>query len=155
MNEEFLKKAIALAKEKSADGKHGPFAAVIVKNNEIISEGWNCVIDLKDPTAHAEIVAIREACRILNSHSLSGCVLYSSCEPCPMCMAAIYWARIEEVVFASSAEDAANAGFDDPIIWKQISIDWKNRDIKMTQAYNDLGQTVFDKWISNPNKIMY
>ena len=113
---DFLREALRLAAESSASGVNGPFGAVIVRNGVVVGRGWNRVVEEADPTAHAEILAIRDAARELGSHVLADCVLYASCEPCPMCMAAVYWARIGRVVYAAGAEDAAEAGFDDSAI---------------------------------------
>ncbi|KYP13385.1 nucleoside deaminase, partial [Flavihumibacter sp. CACIAM 22H1] len=118
----FLELAIAEAYKGMEAGDGGPFGCVIVKDNEVLVAGHNRVLCTNDPTAHAEVVAIREACALLNDFQLTGCVVYASCEPCPMCMGAIYWARPERVVFASSKKDAAEAGFDDSFIYEEISI---------------------------------
>src|SRR5580704_12282594 len=115
-----MRQAIELSLENGRSGKGGPFAAVIVKDGEILAEGTNLVTATSDPTAHAEVVAIREACRKLGAFQLSGCEIYTTCEPCPMCLGAIYWARPERVVYASTAADAATAGFDDAFIYEEI-----------------------------------
>ena len=122
MNKKFMKRAIRLAMNNSADGKGGPFGAVVVRGGVVAGEGSNKVVESKDPSAHAEIVAIRAACRKLGTHVLSGCEIYCSCEPCPMCLAAIYWARIDAVYFACSSGDAAAAGFDDSAIREQVQL---------------------------------
>ena len=112
-DEKFMRRAIELAQEGMEKGAGGPFGAVIVKDGEIVGEGYNCVTSTNDPTAHAEVVAIRKACRNLESFQLDGCAIYASCEPCPMCLGAIYWARPEKIFFAATREDAAEIGFDD------------------------------------------
>lgn len=155
MDKPFLKRAIELAEEKSADGRHGPFGAVIVKGGQIIAEGWNRVVAAHDPSAHAEIMAIRAACEKLGSHELSGCTIYSSCEPCPMCLAAIYWARLDRVAFAATREDAAAAGFDDELLYHELSRSWEERKIATEQALHTQGRQVFEKWLANPRRIAY
>lgn len=151
----FLRKAIELSLKNSHDGIHGPFGAVITLNGEIIAEGWNEVLKTNDPTCHAEIVAIRKACKKLNSWDLSGTVLYSSCEPCPMCMGAIYWSRISRVVFAADRKDAAEAGFSDDMIYEEINVPHDNRSIKFIQHLQDEAVEVFEKWMENPERESY
>ncbi len=128
----FMREAINLALEGMKKGLGGPFGAVVVKNGEIIGRGSNSVLALNDPTAHAEVTAIREACRYLKHFQLSDCILYTSCEPCPMCLGAIYWARPEEVYFAGSRGDAADAGFDDAFIYNELEYPIDKRKLKMT-----------------------
>jgi guanine deaminase len=151
----FLQRAIDLATIHSVNGRHGPFGAVVVKDGDIIAEGWNQVVAFHDPTAHAEIIAIRAACRQLETHHLNGCTIYASCEPCPMCLSAIYWARIDTVVFAASHKDAARAGFDDSFLYKEMAISWVERKIKSHQGLEREGRVVFEKWIENPAKVNY
>src|SRR5690349_22597911 len=129
MSPDFMRHAIALALENVRSGSGGPFAALIVREGRIIAEGANCVTRTNDPTAHAEIVAIREACRILADFQLTGCDLYTSCEPCPMCLGAIYWARPSRVFFAATKDDAAEAGFDDAFIYREIAIPPEQRSV--------------------------
>ena len=155
MSEAYLSRAIELASIYSSSGINGPFGAVIVKDNKIIGEGWNRVVETNDPTAHAEINAIRNACQNLHSPNLSGSILYSSCEPCPMCLSAIYWARIDTVYFASSRTDANNIGFDDENIYQELQFSNKNKKIKLIQEQQDDGAKLFSEWGNNPNKIMY
>ena len=155
MHNPFLQQAIQLAVTKSADGRHGPFGALVVKDGHIIARGWNQVVAACDPTAHAEVMAIRHACEKLGTHDLSGCTVYTSCEPCPMCLAAIYWARIEEIVFAATHQDAARAGFDDAFLYKEIGRAWQNRKIKSVQRLEKQGKAVFEKWMANPEKVAY
>ncbi len=151
----FLKHALELAETHSSDGKQGPFGAVIVDHQQIIGEGWNQVVNQADPTAHAEIIAIRHACQKKQTHQLKGATIYSSCEPCPMCLAAIYWARIERLVFASNKEDAAKAGFDDHFIYQQIALPYPKRSLKTEQRDQKAGWHVFQAWLDNPNRIHY
>ncbi|MDZ7315164.1 MAG: nucleoside deaminase [candidate division KSB1 bacterium] len=151
----FLKRAIQLAEEKSSDGKHGPFGAVIVKEGRILAEGWNQVVATFDPTAHAEVVAIRQACRLIGTWELSRCTLYASCEPCPMCLAAVYWARIERVVYAADRRDAAAAGFDDERLYQELHIPPAERSLPMRQALQEEGRKVLAKWMENPRRIPY
>jgi len=133
--ERFLQMAIELAKENVEKGNGGPFGAVIVKNGEVIATGSNSVTTQNDPTAHAEVTAIRNACKELNSFQLDDCEIYSSCEPCPMCLGAIYWARPKALYFAADKNDAAKAGFDDSFIYKEIKLDYSQRHI-ITQQIN-------------------
>ena len=121
MNHTFLREAIRLSIESLDANQGGPFGAVIVRGDEIVGRGWNRVTTANDPTAHAEIVAIRDACKRLNTFSLAGCELYSSCEPCPMCLAAIYWSRLDSLVFAATRDDAADAGFDDALFYEELA----------------------------------
>ncbi|MDZ7369826.1 MAG: nucleoside deaminase [candidate division KSB1 bacterium] len=151
----FLKRAIQLAEEKSSDGQHGPFGAVIVKEGRILAEGWNQVVATQDPTAHAEVVAIRQACRMIGTWKLTGCTLYASCEPCPMCLAAVYWARIERVVYAADRRDAAAAGFDDEQLYQELRIPPAERSLPMRQALQEEGRKVLAKWVENPERIPY
>ena len=153
-DKDFLLRAVKLAEDGIEKGG-GPFGAVIVRNNEIISEANNMVIKSSDPTAHAEIVAIRLASKILNTHDLSNCKLYSSCEPCPMCLGAIYWSGIKTVYFAADRKDAASAGFNDKFIYDEISLPADERDIKFCKLPEVDGTVVFRKWDSFENKIPY
>jgi guanine deaminase len=151
----FLQKTIELAKENVLSGRGGPFAAIITKNDEIIATGTNVVTALNDPTAHAEVSAIREACRALNEFQLEGCTLYSSCEPCPMCLGAIYWARLERLVFAADKHQAERAGFDDAFIYKEIELPYNQRGldtVQMTLAGDD---EPFELWVESAIKKEY
>ena len=150
----FMMRAIELSIE-SAKSKGGPFGSVIVKNNKIIAEGSNKVTMNNDPTAHGEIVAIRDACQKLNTFDLSGCDLYSSCEPCPMCLSAIYWARIKNVFFANTRIDAKSIDFDDSFIYSEINKDLENRKIKMQQMHRDEALEAFKIWKNKEDKIKY
>lgn len=155
MNKKFMKRALELARGNLSTLNGGPFGAVIIKNNEIIGEGSNQVLKNKDPTAHAEIVAIREACKNLNSFQLEGCEIYCSCEPCPMCLGAIYWSRPEKIYFAASSKDAAKANFDDSLIYKECCIPINKRSIPTQQIHIEGATDVFDEWNKNDKKIPY
>ena len=150
----FMHRAIELSIE-SAKSKGGPFGSVIVKNNKIIAEGSNKVTMNNDPTAHGEIVAIRNACQKLNTFDLSGCDLYSSCEPCPMCLSAIYWSRIKNVFYANTRIDAKAIDFDDSFIYSEINKDLENRKIKMHQMNRDEALEAFKIWENKEDKIKY
>ena len=150
----FMMKAIELS-IKSAKSKGGPFGSVIVKDNKIIAEGSNKVTMNNDPTAHGEIVAIRDACQKLNTFNLSGCDLYSSCEPCPMCLSPIYWSRIENVFYATTRIDAKGIDFDDSFIYSEINKDLENRKIKMQQMHRDEALEAFKIWKNKEDKIKY
>lgn len=152
---DILMRAIELAQQNVQTGNGGPFGAVIVKDGKIIAEGVNQVTTSNDPTAHAEIVAIRKACQVLGTFQLTDCEIYSSCEPCPMCLGAIYWARPKALYFASNKHDAARAGFDDSFIYDEILQPYEKR--KITTQYIPLSeaQKVFDDWINADNKQPY
>lgn len=151
----FIREAIELAKIHSRSGEGGPFGVVIVKQGSIVGRGWNEVVSTNDPTAHAEVVAIRSACQKLGVFNLSGCVLYSSCEPCPMCLGAIYWARIDRIVFAAGRADAAAVGFDDDYIYREIQLPRMTRSISMTQFLRDEAVEVMRAWSDLPNNTIY
>ena len=150
----FLKLAIELAKENVKNGG-GPFGAVIVKDGQIIAKGTNRVTSHNDPTAHAEIVAIRQACEKLNDFQLTDCIIYSSCEPCPMCLGAIYWARPKKLVFAADKFDAANAGFDDSMIYDEIQLPYYDRHLETINLRIDESLQPFELWMSENYKITY
>ena len=154
-SESFLHEAVRLAEEKMEAGEGGPFAAVIVKDGKIVGCGWNRVTSVNDPTAHAEIMAIREACKKLGGFSLKGCEIYTSCEPCPMCLAAIYWACLDALYFAADREDAAKAGFDDALLYGEIQKDWKHRSLKTEQHLSNKAQAVFKTWKNKSDRIEY
>jgi len=151
----FLRRAIELAAIHSADGVCGPFGSVVVRDGEIVGEGWNQVVATHDPTAHAEVMAIRDAARKLERNVLRGCVLYSSCEPCPLCLAAAYWAHIERVVYAATSDDAAQAGFDDASVYHELARPWEERHIPGRQLLREEGQAVLEAWVANRRKIPY
>jgi guanine deaminase len=153
-NKIFLARAIELASDNINEGG-GPFGAVIVKDNQIISEAGNRVVLNSDPTAHAEILAIRTAATRLKSHELSECILYSSCEPCPMCLGAIYWSGIKKVVYACDRHDAESAGFSDKLIYDEINIDPSSRTIPFIRINESGGNDVFRKWDKLENKTSY
>ena len=150
-----MKRAIARALENVRTGRGGPFAALIVKENRIIAEGTNCVTSTNDPTAHAEVVAIREACRVLADFQLLSCDLYTTCEPCPMCLGAIYWARPAHIFYAANAADAAAAGFDDAFIYDELKIPPGARRIPMTQLLREDSLEIFSAWSRQENKRPY
>ena len=154
MSDQFMRRAIALALDNIRAGG-GPFGAVIARDARIIAEGANRVTATHDPTAHAEVVAIREACRALKNFQLEGCELYTTCEPCPMCLGAIYWARPSRVFYAAAAGDAAAAGFDDAFIYKELTKAHAARRIPMTQLLRDESLQIFSAWKSQPNKTPY
>jgi len=147
--------AIELACDNVRRGRGGPFAAVIVKDGAVVAAGTNQVALTNDPTAHAEIVAIREACRKLNSFQLSGCEIYTSCEPCPMCMGAIYWARPARLYYAATHSDAAAIGFDDALIYSQLQLPPGQRLIPMEQMMRDAALSAFNAWEAKPDKVRY
>jgi len=155
MNEAFLREAIRLSIDMMHLGRGGPFGAVVVKGGKIVSRGWNAVTSTNDPTAHAEVMAIREACRKLGSFRLDGCELYASCEPCPMCLAAAYWARVGSVYFAASRHDAAVAGFDDEFLYREIPRPFPERSLPTRQALRDLALVAFKEWKDKPDKKPY
>lgn len=150
-----MKRAIELSREKMREGSGGPFGAVIVKDGKIIAEGWNQVTSTHDPTAHAEVMAIRKACATLNDFNLSGCEIYTSCEPCPMCLSAIYWARIDKIYFANTRDDAAAIQFDDQFLYDEIGKDIDDRKIPMKQMSRDEALKVFEEWDHKTDKIRY
>ena len=152
---DYLRLAIDLASSHSRDGRHGPFGAVVVLDGEVVGRGWNRVVEARDPTAHAEVTAIREAAQRLETHDLSGSTLYASCEPCPMCLAALYWARIRRVVFAASAEDATAAKFDDTWIRRELEKGWESREVEAVQALREEGRRVLEAWQENPDRVPY
>lgn len=153
--ETFMRAAIDAAKSGLKEGKGGPFGAVVVKNGEIIAKGCNQVLSTNDPTAHAEVVAIRNACKALNSFQLEGCEIYTSCEPCPMCLGAIYWARPSKVFFAGNRHDAAAAGFDDSFIYNEINLPFENRSIPMLPLLREESLELFKIWENSPLKKEY
>ena len=154
-NPAFMREAIALSKRSIDSGKGGPFGAVVVKDGKIVGAGHNEVTSTNDPTAHAEIVAIRRACETLQSFQLTGCELYTSCEPCPMCLGAIYWARPDRVYYANTKMDAADAGFDDQFIYDELEQPMNQRQIPMNQLLQEEAQKVFQAWVAQSNKVEY
>lgn len=154
-NETYMCEAIRLAKSNVISLNGGPFGAVIVKNGKIIASGVNMVTTNNDPTAHAEIVAIRNACKALNTYQLDDCEIFCSCEPCPMCLGAIYWARPKKIYYACSTLDAAEAGFDDSHIYKELFLPKEKRKIPTCQIMRDKGLEAFTEWENTLNKIEY
>ena len=136
-------------------GAGRPFGAVIVRDGQIVAEGWNCVTSSNDPTAHAEVVAIRRACEALGTFSLAGCEIFTSCEPCPMCLAAIYWARIPRIFYANTRVDAAAIGFDDDFIYRQIPLAPEQRTLEMKPLLRNEAQLAFREWSELPDKVRY
>lgn len=151
----FMARAVQLSLENVRTGRGGPFAALVVKDGRVISEGTNLVTTENDPTAHAEIIAIRRACVALSTFQLTGCEIYASCEPCPMCFGAIYWARLDRLFYACQAEDAARAGFDDSLIRTELSLPRQRRSIPTLQLMRDKGLAAFVAWQAKPDKIPY
>ncbi|MDN3594569.1 nucleoside deaminase [Zunongwangia endophytica] len=154
-DKKFMRRAIALAEEGMDTGAGGPFGAVVVKDGEIVAEGWNIVTSSNDPTAHAEITAIRRACENLNTFQLEDCILYTSCEPCPMCLGAIYWARPKKVYYALNHNDAAKIGFDDQFIYEELDKDIENRKVPFENIIREEALPVFEKWDRKENRIDY
>jgi len=154
-NPEFLRRAIALAIQNVENGGGGPFAAVIVRDGNIVGEGVNTVTATLDPTAHGEVNAIRAACKALGAFSLAGCELYTSCEPCPMCLAACYWARLDCIYYGASAADAARAGFDDAFLYEEFRKSHAARTLPASQLLANEAWSAFAAWIESPNKVGY
>ncbi len=150
-----MRRAIALASENVRTGRGGPFGAVIVKDAAIIGEGSNTVTLDNDPTAHAEVSAIRAACRSLGAFTLKGCEIYSSCEPCPMCLAALYWARIDRIWYGNSSADAARIAFDDAFLYREISLLNRDRAIPSAMFLREEAKESFQLWLDTPNKTPY
>lgn len=150
-----MNEAIALGRAGMREKGGGPFGAVVVSDGEVVGRGCNQVTTLLDPTAHAEVTAIRDACQKLQRFDLRRCVLYSSCEPCPMCLAAIYWARLDKIYFASTRSDAAGIGFDDDFIYQQIPLDIAARSLQMVQLTSDDARDLFREWTAKTDKIPY
>ena len=151
----FILDAIRLAVDGVNADAGGPFGAVVVRNGQVVGRGHNCVTSTNDPTAHAEIVAIRDACTRLGSFSLSGCELYASCEPCPMCLAAVYWARIDHLYYAACRDDAAKAGFDDETIYAELGLSVEERSLPMVRIESEHVMKPFEAWKSKADKVEY
>ena len=150
-----MRAAIDLSQKKMRDNCGGPFGAIIVRKDKIVGRGWNRVTSTNDPTAHAEVSAIRDACKKLKAFKLDGCEIYVNCEPCPMCLAAIYWARIKRIFYANTRKDAADIGFDDDLIYREVSLPVSRRRIPMKQLSRNEALKVFAEWKSKPNKVRY
>jgi guanine deaminase len=155
IHESFMEEAIALSVKNVRENNGGPFAALIVKDNGVISRGTNLVTSVNDPTAHAEIIAIREACRVLKTYDLDGCEIYTTCEPCPMCLGAIYWARLSRIYYGNSRADAARIGFDDNEIYHEISLPITQRKIPAVRILESPALVAFQAWEQKEDKIRY
>ncbi|MES2140487.1 MAG: nucleoside deaminase [Bacteroidota bacterium] len=153
--ENFMREAIRLSIDNMRAGNGGPFGAIIVKDGKIIARGFNKVTSTNDPTAHAEVVAIREACKALDSFQLAGCEIYTSCEPCPMCLGAIYWARPDKMYFANTKTDAAAIGFDDQFIYDEIELKVSERHLPTEQLLQNEALVAFQEWQQKTDKIEY
>lgn len=153
--DDFMRRAIALADENVRAGRGGPFGAVIVRAGAVVAEGTNLVTSTNDPTAHAEVVAIRNACRALADFRLTGCEIYASCEPCPMCLGAVYWARCDRLYFAAGREDAEHAGFDDSHIYRELGVGLAARAIPTARMLTEEARVVLERWRTTPEKIDY
>ena len=154
-NPEFMQRAIALATENVVSGKGGPFGAVIVRDGAAIAEGMNCVTRENDPTAHAEVCAIRAACGALGTFNLQGCEIYTSCEPCPMCLAAIYWARIDRIWYGNTSADAARIAFDDAFLYRELALPARERAIPSSMLLREQAWESFQAWLDSPMKTLY
>lgn len=154
-DKKFIRRAIELSKQGLGENAGGPFGAIVVKDGEIVAEGFNKVTSANDPTAHAEMVAIREACKKLNSFQLEGCVIYTSCEPCPMCLGAIYWARPDAVFYGCTKEDAARIGFDDHFIYEEINANMDDRKIQFINLHREEANEIFNLWEQKEDKTEY
>ena len=155
MKTKFMREAIRLSLQKMRGNHGGQFGAVVVRHGKIVGRGWNQVTSANDPTAHAEVVAIREACRRLKTFRLDDCELYTSCEPCPMCLAAIYWARMGKIFYANTRRDAAAIGFDDNFLYREVARPVSRRKIHMKQLFHNEALKVFAEWKKKPDKIRY
>jgi guanine deaminase len=155
VNNAFMQEAIRQAVENVRSGRGGPFGAIVVKNDRVIAIGTNLVTAANDPTAHAEVNAIREACRVLGAFQLAGCEIYTSCEPCPMCLGAIYWARPDRVYFAATASDAADAGFDDSFIYEELKRLHRERRIPFEPMMREAGLEPFREWTKKNDRVLY
>lgn len=155
MNLDFLREAIRLSVEKMEANEGGPFGAVVVRSGTIVGRGWNRVTSTNDPTAHAEVVAIRDACSRLKTFSLAGCEIYSSCEPCPMCLAAIFWSRLDRICYAATCDDAAAAGFDDRSSYQEIRKPAAERSIPMEQALRQEAAFALQAWVKKEDRVRY
>jgi len=155
MNEKFMREAIRLSIQMMRCGQRGPFGAVVVRNGKIVGRGCNQVTSTNDPTAHAEIVAIRAACQRLKTFQLDDCDLYTSCEPCPMCLSAIYWARLRNVFYANTRQDAARINFDDDLIYREVALPLRKRKLKLRQLLRKEALAAFAEWEQKPDKVLY
>ena len=154
-NATYMREAVQLAEQGMRSGRGGPFGCVVVRRGEIVGRGSNRVTSTNDPTAHAEVVAIRDACTALQTFQLTDCELYTSCEPCPMCLSAIYWARVPQVYYGNTRADAAAIGFDDDFIYQQVPLAPEARTVKMELLLRDEAQIAFQEWANKTDKIRY
>jgi len=154
-DERHLARAIALSRERMEANLGGPFGAVIVRDGEVLAEGWNEVTSSNDPTAHAEVTAIRKACQAVGNFSLEGATLYTSCEPCPMCLASAYWARVSRIVYANTRDEAAGIGFDDAFIYDEMPKAPQDRSLRMDHHPHDAARAAFRAWAVKPDKVRY
>jgi len=155
MNGKFMRQAIRLSVQMMRRGQGGPFGAVVVRDGKVVGRGWNQVTSANDPTAHAEVVAIREACRRLKTFQLDDCDLYTSCEPCPMCLSAIYWARLRNVFYGNTRKDAAKIDFDDDFLYREVALPMRRRKLSMKQLLHKEALAAFAEWQRKPDKILY
>ncbi len=155
MNRKFMREAIRLSIQEMRRGQGGPFGAVVVRKGRVVGRGWNQVTSANDPTAHAEVVAIREACRRLKTFQLDDCDLYTSCEPCPMCLSAIYWARFRRVFYANTRKDAARINFDDDFLYREVALPIRRRSLVMKQLLAKEALAAFTEWARKPDKVLY
>lgn len=154
-DQKFMEEAVALSRRYMEQGQGGPFGCVVVKDGHIVGRGWNSVLAHNDPTAHAEVMAIRDACKNLNTYQLTGCAIYTSCEPCPMCMGAIYWSRPDKVYYANTRHDAAASGFDDSFIYDELALPVEQRRIPMIALDNTQALEVFRLWLEKEEREQY
>ena len=154
-NPTFMEQAIALATANVVSGRGGPFGALIVRGEEVVATGVNLVTSSNDPTAHAEVTAIRNACAAIGTFQLAGCEIYTSCEPCPMCLAAIYWAHLDAIFFGNTQVHAAEAGFDDSFLYQEVRRSHEQRSIPITPLLSEQARASFDAWLSSPYRIHY
>ncbi len=155
MNSKFMREAIRLSRKALRGNQGGPFGAVVVRQGKIVGRGWNQVTATNDPTAHAEVAAIRDACRRLRTFQLNDCELYTSCEPCPMCLSAIYWARLRKVYYANTRQDAQQIDFDDALIYHEVAAPVAKRQIPMRQLLRSTALSVFAAWSRKPDRVQY
>jgi guanine deaminase len=155
MSPKFMREAIRLSVRKMRSGAGGPFGAVVVKGNRIVGRGWNQVTSSNDPTAHAEVVAIRDACKRLKTFQLDGCDLYTSCEPCPMCLSAMYWSRLRNVYYGNTRKDAARIAFDDDFIYREVALPIRRRKLVMKPLLRNEALAAFNEWRAKTDKVLY
>ncbi len=153
--EALMRRAIALSREGMERGQGGPFGALVASDGRVVGEGWNQVTSSLDPTAHAEVVAIRAACRALGRFELRGCEIFTSCEPCPMCLAAIYWARLDRVYYANDRADAARIGFDDAVVYREVALPAGARQLPMVRLLGSEARAALDAWEQKPDRVLY